>query len=89
MPYLQPAMGSTGAGSVACASGKPQAPCRGLVFLVRCALRYTKPMKFEPNIEKSQRLRNSIAPVTPLLGGVDFSDFFERKGLHGHIGHVI
>ena len=82
-------MGSTGAGSVACASGKPQAPYRGLVFLVHCALCSTKPMLFEPKIEKSQSFRNSIATDTPLLGGGDFSDFFDRKGLHGRIGHVI
>ena len=46
-------------------------------------------MQFEPKIEKSLSVRNSIPRVTPLLGGGDFSDFFERKGLHGRIGHVI
>jgi hypothetical protein len=46
-------------------------------------------MQFEPNIEKSLSLRNSIATDTPLLGGGDFSDFFEHKGLHGRFGHVI
>jgi hypothetical protein len=46
-------------------------------------------MKFEPNIEKSQRLRTSIAPAPPPLGGLNFFIFFELNGLHGRIGHVI
>jgi hypothetical protein len=88
MPYLrtkaflasglrlsQTVMGSNGTGSVASVSGKAQPPYRGLVFLVPCALRSTIPMKFGPSIEKSQRLRNSIAPATPLLGGSIFSIF--------------
>jgi hypothetical protein len=102
MPYLrtkvflasglrlsQPAMGSTAASSVASVSGQTQAPYRGLVFLVHCALRNTIPIQFGPNIEKSQRLRNSIAPATPPLGGLNFFIFFELNGLHGRIGHVI
>lgn len=85
----QTARGSNGTGSVASVSGKAQPPYRGLVFLVHCGLRSTIPMKFEPNIEKSQRLRNSIAPAPPPLGGLNFFIFFELNGLHGRIGHVI
>jgi len=46
-------------------------------------------MQFEPKIEKSLSLRNSIARVTPLLGGLNFFNFFELNGLHGRFGHVI